>query len=200
MHHTRIARIAAIVVLMVSAALPAPLASTAESSRGYPEYALYAAGDWETSDGEIDPFADPHSEFRPLDPVTLEKLGESPVLTFEGAYPSIAASADGSTFVEIAHQGQLEDWVTVRNGASGPVRRTIDVVEAAYSPQLSADGSRLVLSTTMMCGPSGCGEKTWYIYDTVFRRVGVVLQRRPQGLPGDGDADSRRCAAPGPIL
>jgi hypothetical protein len=111
--------------------------------------------------------------YQPLDPVTLQNMTGGQPLTFEFDWPGLAVSADGSTSVVIdPSQGPLDDWIVVYDGLGGPERLAITVEEAVFNPRLSADGSRLVVEPGIMCGPSGCGERTWYTYDT---RTGELL-------------------------
>lgn len=105
--------------------------------------------------------------YRPIDPLSLTDLGDDGAITFDHDWPQLAVSADGSTFVTIdPSQGPLDNWITVRDGVGGPVRQTITPGEAVYNPRLSADGSRLVAEPSVICGPTGCGERTWYTWDT----------------------------------
>lgn len=111
--------------------------------------------------------------YQPIDPVSLNDLGDEGPLRFDHDWPHLAVSADGSTFVTInPSQGPLDDWIIVRDGIGGAVRQAITPGEAVYNPRLNADGSRLVAEPSLICGPTGCGERTWYTWDT---RTGELL-------------------------
>jgi hypothetical protein len=143
----------AIVILLVLTLPGAPIAAKPHDDDAS-HFALYAS----TDEGR---------EYRPLDPMTLQDMSGAEALTFAHDWPQVVISADGSTFVSIdTSQRPLEDWIVVRDGVGGPERLAITVKEAVYNPRLSADGSRLVVEPTLMCGPTGCGERTWYTYDT----------------------------------
>ncbi len=111
--------------------------------------------------------------YQPVDPVSLENVGAGGALTFDHEWPQLAVSADGSTFATInPSQGPLDRGITVRDGIEGTVIQTITPDEAVFNPRLNADGSRLIAEPTMICGPTGCGERTWYTWDT---RTGQLM-------------------------
>ena len=113
--------------------------------------------------------------YAPIDPLTLADLAQGESFAFDMSWPDIAISADGSTSVLIdPGGGSLDAWITVYDGLFGPVRLTIAVEEAVYGPRLSADGSRVSVTTSMMCGPSGCSERIMYTYDTA---TGVLVSQ-----------------------
>ncbi len=111
--------------------------------------------------------------YQSIDPMSLTDLDDDGALRFDYDWPQLAISADGSTFVTISpSQGPLDQRITVRDGIGGAVRQAITPAEAVYNPRLSADGSRLVAEPSVVCGPIGCGERTWFTWDT---RTGELL-------------------------
>lgn len=143
----------AVAAILIVLALPgAPIAAKPHDG-DTSHFALYAT----TNAGR---------EYRPLDPQTLADINDAAPLTFTHEWPNLAVSADGSTFVAInPSQGSLERSIAVHDGVGGHERLAITPDETVYNPRLSADGSRLVVESSMGCGPTGCGARTWYTYD-----------------------------------
>ncbi len=148
-----IATVVSITVILSTATVGAtPLGDDTRS------FALYVT----TNDGKA---------YQPVDPVSLDDLGDEATLRFDYDWPHIAVSADGSTFVTIdPSQGPLDDWIIVRDGVGGPVRQAITPAEAVYNPRLNADGdgSWVVVRAPHAdpCGPGGCPAQTWHTYNT----------------------------------
>lgn len=129
-------------------------------------------------------------EFVPLDPISLTDLANAQTLTFnsDGEWPELALSADGSTFVVIEHQVHHADGkaasevIVIRDGLGGPERLRITPTEPVFEPRLTHDGSRLIVAPSLSCGPNGCGQKIFHVYDTrtgqeltTIRGVGTPL-------------------------
>lgn len=182
-------------VILLAAFLTAstPLAmATAEVSATVP-YALYAST---TSMNEL----------HQLDPTTLTDLGDARMLESSMPWPQLATSADGSTFVLIYNDqiiGEKADAepsaIVIQDGVHGKERLRIPLKgDTAFSPLLSADGSRLVVQVgTLMCGPSGCGPQSWFCYDTrTGKRISTIEGPNDPAWPSMIDAGGHRLYVP----
>ncbi|HVL25770.1 MAG TPA: hypothetical protein VM450_16895 [Thermomicrobiales bacterium] len=163
MNASRMVRL--LVVVLVLLGWPVGAAAKPHGEATPAMFALYAGGD-------VSP------ELRPLDPLSLADRDDIAPLDLQSRWPIVATSADGSTFVIITNestvndQGGLDDpAIVIRDGVNGPERARIALEGEAFSPLLSADGSRLVVSGGLACGVSGCTDQTWQVYDTTTGKV-----------------------------
>lgn len=121
------------------------------------------------------------SELRAIDPDSLADDAAVDPLEFQGQWPPLAVSADGSTFVVVHNEEVVRDdggldkpAIVVLDGMHGAERTRIPLTEPltqAFDPKLSADGRRLVVTGGIQCDPYGCSDQVFQAFDTASGRL-----------------------------
>jgi hypothetical protein len=107
----------------------------------------------------------------PLNTETLTDLPDGRPLSFAEIGHRLL-SADESTLVALENKLTI----VVRDGRTGVERLRFDTPEPVTLLAISPDGTRLVTSIPMVCGPTGCPRATWRVFDTRDGRLTTSIR------------------------
>lgn len=106
------------------------------------------------------------ASFRPVDPVALTDADGMPSLAFDGDYPAIAYSGDGTVIAAVTGVDSSDATVTLMDAATLAVTHRFPIGMHLDKPMLNEDGTLLVLQAWQIGGADGVSTPTWNVYDT----------------------------------